>query len=67
MELELSYYTIEQACQKLQLSRNSILKAIKLGQIPKAEFSEKILIPAWFFRQAEGRGIYEADLKEGKQ
>lgn len=64
MELELSYYTIEQACQKLQLSRNSILKAIKSGRIPRADFSEKILIPAWFFRQAEGSGIYEVESKE---
>ena len=52
-ELTLSYYTIEQASKKLQLSRNSVTKAIKSGQIPKAEFSGKILIPAWFFRQAE--------------
>ena len=64
MQLELSYYTLDQACQKLQLSKNTVNKAIKSGQIPKAKFSGKTLIPAWFFRQAEGNGIYEVNLKE---
>ena len=46
-----AYYTLKQATQLLQLSERSIQRKIKAGLIPKAIFSGKILIPAWWFEK----------------
>lgn len=53
--MKLSYYTLKQACEKLQLSEKTIRVGIKEGKIPRAEFTKKILIPASFFKDADGR------------
>lgn len=50
--MEQAYYTLEQAKQMLQVSESTIRRAMKRGEIPRAKFSGKILIPAWFFKQA---------------
>lgn len=59
MELEIAYYTIEQASKILQLSPASIYRGIKKGQIPKAKFCGKVLIPAWFIKQGFEKESYE--------
>nr|WP_308743250.1 helix-turn-helix domain-containing protein [uncultured Anaerocolumna sp.] len=56
--MEQAYYTLEQSKQILQVSESTIRRGIKNGTIPRAKFSGKILIPAWFFKQAlEGQAI----------
>jgi excisionase family DNA binding protein len=51
-----AYYTIEQATKILQLSQSSIYRGIKKGEIPRAKFCGKVLIPAWFIRQGFEKG-----------
>lgn len=51
-----AYYTIEQASKILQLSQSSIYRGVKKGEIPKAKFCGKVLIPAWFIRQGFEKG-----------
>jgi len=46
-----AYYTLSQASKLLQISERTIQRRIKDGLIPKANFSGKVLIPAWFFKQ----------------
>lgn len=48
---EVAYYTLEQASKILQISESTIRRRINSGEIPKARFSGKILIPAWFIKQ----------------
>jgi excisionase family DNA binding protein len=48
---EVAYYTLEQAKEILQISESTIRRGIKNGDIPKAKFCGKILIPAWFINQ----------------
>ncbi len=48
---EIAYYTLGQACKTLQVSESTIRRGIKKGEIPKAKFCGKILIPAWFIKQ----------------
>lgn len=55
------YYTLRQASQMLQLSEHTIQRKIKAGLIPKAVFSGKILIPAWFFKQAIDKNYVVTD------
>ena len=50
--MELAYYTLSQASCMLQISEVTIRRKIKAGLIPKARFCGKILIPAWFFKEA---------------
>ena len=52
----IAYYTINQAKEILQLSESTIRRAIKKGDIPKAKFCGKILIPAWLFAQGFKKG-----------
>ena len=51
-----AYYTIEQASKILQLSQSSLYRGIKKGDIPRAKFCGKVLIPAWFIRQGFEKG-----------
>lgn len=51
-----AYYTIDQASKILQLSESTIRRAIKKGDIPRAKFCGKILIPAWFIDQGFEKG-----------
>ena len=51
-----AYYTIEQATKILQLSQSSIYRGIKKGEIPRAKFCGKILIPAWFIKEGFEKG-----------
>lgn len=48
---EVAYYTLEQATKILQVSEATIRRAMKRGEIPRAKFCGKILIPAWFIKQ----------------
>lgn len=48
---EFAYYTLGQACEMLQVSEATIRRGIKKGDIPRAKFCGKILIPAWFINQ----------------
>lgn len=48
---EIAYYTLEQASKILQISDATIRRRIKTGEIPRARFCGKILIPAWFIKQ----------------
>lgn len=48
---EIAYYTLEQASKILQISDSTIRRRIKTGEIPRARFCGKILIPAWFIKQ----------------
>jgi excisionase family DNA binding protein len=48
---DVAYYTLSQASKLLQISERTIQRKIKAGLIPKANFSGKVLIPAWFFKQ----------------
>ena len=52
---EKAYYTLGQASEVLQISESTIRRRINSGEIPKARFSGKILIPAWFIKQEIGR------------
>jgi hypothetical protein len=59
--MEQAYYTLEQAKYMLQVSESTIRRGMKSGVIPRAKFSGKILIPAWFFKQAlDGGAIKQA-------
>lgn len=51
-----AYYTIEQATKILQVSESTIRRGIKKGEIPRAKFCGKVLIPAWFIRQGFEKG-----------
>lgn len=51
-----AYYTLEQATKILQVSEATIRRGIKKGEIPKAKFCGKILIPAWFIKQGFEKG-----------
>ena len=53
---EIAYYTLEQATKILQLSESTLRRGIKRGEIPKAKFCGKILIPAWFFKEGFEKG-----------
>ena len=46
-----SYYTLGQASKVLQISEATIRRAMKRGDIPRAKFCGKVLIPAWFIIQ----------------
>lgn len=48
---DIAYYTLQQATKILQVSESTIRRGIKKGEIPKAKFCGKILIPAWFIKQ----------------
>lgn len=48
---EVAYYTLGQASKILQMSETTIRRRINSGEIPKAKFCGKILIPAWFIKQ----------------
>lgn len=48
---ELAYYTLEQASKILQISESTIRRGMKKGDIPRAKFCGKVLIPAWFIKQ----------------
>lgn len=54
---EVAYYTLQQATKILQVSEATIRRGIKNGDIPRAKFCGKVLIPAWFiedgFRRKE--------------
>ena len=47
----IAYYTLAQATKILQLSESTIRRGIKNGDIPRAKFCGKILIPAWLINQ----------------
>lgn len=53
---EVAYYTLRQATKILQVSESTIRRGIKKGEIPKAKFCGKILIPAWFIKQGFEKG-----------
>ena len=53
---DIAYYTLTQATKILQLSESTIRRGIKNGDIPKAKFCGKILIPAWFINQGFRKG-----------
>jgi excisionase family DNA binding protein len=55
---EVAYYTIAQASKILQLSQTSIYRGIKKGEIPRAKFCGKVLIPAWFIKQGYENDAY---------
>ena len=46
-----AYYTLQQATKILQISESTIRKGMKNGEIPRAKFCGKVLIPAWFINQ----------------
>ena len=48
---DVSYYTLGQASKVLQISEATIRRAMKKGDIPRAKFCGKVLIPAWFINQ----------------
>lgn len=48
---EVAYYTLTQSSQILQISEATIRRGMKKGEIPRAKFCGKILIPAWFIKQ----------------
>ena len=48
---EIAYYTLEQASKILQVSEATIRRGMKRGDIPRAKFCGKVLIPAWFIKQ----------------
>jgi excisionase family DNA binding protein len=54
---EVAYYTIDQAVKILQISESTLRRAIKRGEIPKAKFCGKILIPAWFIKEGLEKGV----------
>lgn len=47
----IAYYTLQQATKILQVSESTIRRGIKKGDIPRAKFCGKVLIPAWFINQ----------------
>lgn len=47
----IAYYTLSQATKILQVSESTIRRRIKSGEIPKAKWCGKTLIPAWFINQ----------------
>lgn len=49
--MEQAYYTLKQAGTLLSISEATIRRRIKSGEIPKASFCGRILIPAWFIKQ----------------
>lgn len=49
--MEQAYYTVKQAIPILQMSEQSIQRKVKQGLIPRAEWSGKILIPAWWIEK----------------
>ena len=49
--MEIAYYTLDQAMEILQVSESTLRRAIKKGDIPRAKFCGKVLIPAWFINQ----------------
>ena len=49
--MEYAYYTLRQTSKLLQLSERTIQRKIKAGLIPKAIFSGKVLIPAWWIKK----------------
>jgi excisionase family DNA binding protein len=51
-----AYYTLDQAVKILQVSEATIRRGIKKGEIPKAKFCGKVLIPAWFIKQGFEKG-----------
>lgn len=48
---EIAYYTLDQAIEILQVSESTLRRGIKKGDIPRAKFCGKVLIPAWFIKQ----------------
>ena len=53
---EVAYYTLEQASKILQISESTIRRGMKKGDIPRAKFCGKVLIPAWFIKQGFEKG-----------
>lgn len=53
---DIAYYTLQQATKILQVSESTIRRGIKKGEIPRAKFCGKVLIPAWFIRQGFEKG-----------
>lgn len=47
----IAYYTLAQASKILQISEATIRRGMKRGDIPRAKFCGKVLIPAWFIQQ----------------
>jgi len=56
---EVAYYTLEQASKILQISESTIRRGMKKGDIPRAKFCGKVLIPAWFIKQGFEKGEEE--------
>lgn len=53
---DVAYYTLGQAAKILQISEATIRRGMKKGEIPRAKFCGKILIPAWFIKQGFEKG-----------
>lgn len=53
---DIAYYTLQQATKILQVSESTIRRGIKRGEIPRAKFCGKVLIPAWFIKQGFEKG-----------
>ena len=60
---DVAYYTIDQATKILQISESTIRRGMKNGDIPRAKFCGKVLIPAWFIKQ----GFEEETSQKGGQ
>lgn len=48
---DVAYYTLAQASKVLQISEATIRRGMNKGEIPRAKFCGKVLIPAWFIKQ----------------
>ena len=48
---KVAYYTLDQAAEILQLSESTLRRGMKKGEIPRAKFCGKVLIPAWFINK----------------
>ncbi len=49
--MEIAYYTLDQAAEMWQVCESTLRRGIKRGDIPRAKFCGKVLIPAWFINQ----------------
>jgi len=57
--MEKLYYTMNEVCEILHLSKHSIMRKIKEGKIPRCSLTSSVLVPVSFFK-----GIVESEALE---
>ena len=61
------FLTIAEFISAVRISRPTVSRKIKSGEIPFTRIGARVLIPASFLKELEDRAMRSVETKEGKQ